>query len=87
MATLVAIGYPDQATAEEARHTVQQLEAELIIQADQVAAIPASAVHAPGHSDHSHTLRIRSRYSGALRKYHAQIRSNCRPRTSGRGSS
>jgi uncharacterized membrane protein len=39
MATLVAIGYPDQGTAEEARHTVQQLEAELIIQADQVAAI------------------------------------------------
>src|SRR5947209_3631857 len=39
MATLVAIGYPDQTTAEEARHTVQQLEAELIIQADQVAAI------------------------------------------------
>ncbi|MGA9859621.1 MAG: DUF1269 domain-containing protein [Solirubrobacteraceae bacterium] len=39
MATLVAIGYPDQATAEEARRTVQSLEAELIIQADQVAAI------------------------------------------------
>src|SRR5207237_3146525 len=39
MATLVAIGYPDQGTAEQARHTVQQLEAELIIQADQVAAI------------------------------------------------
>ena len=39
MATLVAIGYPDQVTAEEARQTVQQLEAELIIQADQVAAI------------------------------------------------
>jgi len=39
MATLVAIGYPDQSTAEQARHTVQQLEAELIIQADQVAAI------------------------------------------------
>lgn len=39
MATLVAIGYPDQTTAEEARHTVQQLEADLIIQADQVAAI------------------------------------------------
>ncbi len=39
MATLVAIGYPDQTTAEEARHTVQQLESELIIQADQVAAI------------------------------------------------
>ena len=39
MATLVAIGYPDQATAEQARQTVQQLESELIIQADQVAAI------------------------------------------------
>jgi uncharacterized membrane protein len=39
MATLVAIGYPDQATAEQARHTVQQLESELIIQADQVASI------------------------------------------------
>ena len=39
MATLVAIGYPDQGTADEARQTVQQLEAELIIQADQVAAI------------------------------------------------
>jgi uncharacterized membrane protein len=39
MATLVAIGYPDQGTAEEARQTVSQLESELIIQADQVAAI------------------------------------------------
>lgn len=39
MATLVAIGYPDQGTAEQARHTVQQLEADLVIQADQVAAI------------------------------------------------
>lgn len=39
MATLVAIGYPDQTTAEEARQTVQRLESELIIQADQVAAI------------------------------------------------
>jgi uncharacterized membrane protein len=39
MATLVAIGYPDQATAEQARQTVMQLEAELIIQADQVASI------------------------------------------------
>jgi len=39
MATLVAIGYPDQATAEQARETVEQLESELIIQADQVAAI------------------------------------------------
>jgi uncharacterized membrane protein len=39
MATLVAIGYPDQGTAEEARGTVQQLESDLIIQADQVASI------------------------------------------------
>jgi uncharacterized membrane protein len=39
MATLVAIGYDDQTTAEEARQTVQGLESELIIQADQVAAI------------------------------------------------
>ena len=39
MATFVAIGYPDQTTAEDARKTVQHLEAELIIQADQVAAI------------------------------------------------
>jgi uncharacterized membrane protein len=43
MATLVAIGYPDQTTAEQARQTVQQLEAELIIQADQVAAISRDA--------------------------------------------
>jgi uncharacterized membrane protein len=39
MATLVAIGYPDQVTAEQAMQTVSELEAELIIQADQVAAI------------------------------------------------
>ncbi len=39
MATLVAIGYPDQGTAERARETVGQLEAELIVEADQVAAI------------------------------------------------
>ena len=39
MATLVAIGYPDQGTAEQARETVMQLESELIIQADQVASI------------------------------------------------
>ncbi len=39
MATLIAIGYPDQGTAEQARETVSRLEAELIIQADQVAAI------------------------------------------------
>jgi len=39
MATLVAIGYPDQGTAEQARDTVAKLEADLIIQADQVASI------------------------------------------------
>jgi uncharacterized membrane protein len=39
MATLVAVGYPDETTAEQARQTVQRLEADLIIQADQVAAI------------------------------------------------
>ena len=39
MATLVATGYPDQGTAEQARDTVSKLEAELVIQADQVAAI------------------------------------------------
>jgi uncharacterized membrane protein len=39
MATLVAIGYPDQGTAEQARATVSRLESELVIQADQVAAI------------------------------------------------
>jgi uncharacterized membrane protein len=39
MATLVAIGYSDQGTAEQAMQTVQELESELIIQADQVAAI------------------------------------------------
>lgn len=43
MATLVAIGYPDEATAEAARGTVQQLEADLIIQADEVAAISRDA--------------------------------------------
>lgn len=39
MATLVAVGYPDQETAERARQTVRELESELIIQADQVASI------------------------------------------------
>ena len=39
MATLVAIAYPGQETAEQARQTVQGLEEDLIIQADQVAAI------------------------------------------------
>ena len=39
MATLVAIGYPDQGTAEQARATVAELESQLVIQADQVASI------------------------------------------------
>jgi uncharacterized membrane protein len=39
MATLVAIGYPDEVTAEAARETVAGLEQDLVIQADQVAAI------------------------------------------------
>jgi uncharacterized membrane protein len=39
MATLVAIGYPDQETAETARQTVRELESDLVIQADQVASI------------------------------------------------
>src|SRR6201994_1362786 len=43
MATLVAIGYPDMTTAEEARQTVQGLERDLVIQADQVAAISRDA--------------------------------------------
>ena len=51
MATLVAIGYPDQGTAEQARETVYQLESELIIQADQVASISRDLEG----KDHVHT--------------------------------
>jgi uncharacterized membrane protein len=39
MATLVAIGYPDQGTAEQARETVKGLEADLVVQAEEVASI------------------------------------------------
>ena len=39
MATLVAIGYPDQGAAEKARQTLYRLEQDLVIQADQVASI------------------------------------------------
>jgi uncharacterized membrane protein len=39
MPTLVAIGYPDQGTAEQARETVNALEGDLVIQASQVASI------------------------------------------------
>src|SRR5205085_10534817 len=38
-----AIAYSDEGTAEQAMQTVQELEAELIIQADQVAAISRDA--------------------------------------------
>ncbi len=43
MATLIAIGYPDEATAAQARETVRGLEADLVIQAEQVAAISRDA--------------------------------------------
>jgi uncharacterized membrane protein len=43
MATLVAIAYPDEVTADAARQTVAGLEEDLIIQADQVAAIRRDA--------------------------------------------
>ncbi len=43
MATLVAIAYDDEGTAEAARQPVQRPEADLIIQADQVAAISRDA--------------------------------------------
>jgi hypothetical protein len=45
--------------------------------------IPASAAQACGQSDQSQTLRNRPRYSGAFRRYQAQIRSNWRPLTLG----
>ncbi len=51
MATLVAIAYPDQATAETARAIVWQLEEELIIQAEEVAVISRE----PDGTYHFHT--------------------------------
>jgi uncharacterized membrane protein len=51
MATVVAIAYPDEDTAEQARATVWQLEEELIIGADQVAVISRD----PGGDYHVHT--------------------------------
>jgi uncharacterized membrane protein len=53
MATLIAIAYPDQGTAEEARTTVRQLEEELILQADEVAVISRD----PDGTYHVHTSR------------------------------
>src|SRR5262245_27508521 len=43
MATLVAIGYDDETTAAEAMKVVQDLENDLVIQADAVAAISRDA--------------------------------------------
>src|SRR6201984_445658 len=54
MATLVAIGYPDETTAAEAQKTVQRLEADLVIQADQVAAISRDQAGEP-HPPPSHS--------------------------------
>lgn len=39
MATLIAIGYPDEGTAEYARAALSELESELVVQVDQVAVI------------------------------------------------
>jgi uncharacterized membrane protein len=57
MATLVAIAYRDQHTAEQARATVWRLEDELIIQAQDVAVIsrdPDGKYHV--HTSHSGLL-------------------------------
>jgi uncharacterized membrane protein len=43
VATLVAIAYPDEGTAEEARKTVQRLEGDFLVEADEVAAISRDA--------------------------------------------
>lgn len=54
MATLVAIAYSDQGTAEKARATVWQLEGDLIIEADQLAVVsrdPDGGYHV--HTSHS----------------------------------
>ena len=62
MATLVAIGYPDQGTAEQAMETVERLQGELIIQADQVAAISRD----PQGKYHVHTQHGASAGGGAV---------------------
>jgi uncharacterized membrane protein len=54
MTTLVAIAYPDQDTAVQARATVRRLEKELIIQAEEIAVIsrdPDGKYHV--HTSHS----------------------------------
>ena len=62
MATLVAIGYPEQGTAEQAMETVDRLQGELIIQADQVAAISRD----PQGTYHVHTQHGASAGAGAV---------------------
>jgi len=62
MATLVAIGYPDEVTAEAARQTVAGLEDDLIIQADQVAAIRRDTGRQVPHHDYARR-RLRRRRS------------------------
>lgn len=57
MATIVAIAYPDQGTAEDARATIRKLEEDLIIQADQVAVVSRD----PQGSYHVHTSHTGSR--------------------------
>ena len=54
MATLVAMAYPDEKTAKQARATVWQLEEELIIQADQIAVI-SGGQEGKSHVHTSHT--------------------------------
>jgi uncharacterized membrane protein len=53
MATLVAIGYPEEGTAKQARETVKQLEAESIIRAEQVASVSRD-MHGRYHIETSH---------------------------------
>src|SRR5215207_5297211 len=49
--------------------------------------MPASPAHASGQSFQNQTFLMRQRYSEAFSKNQRHNRSNCRPRTSGRGSS
>ena len=49
MAALIAIGYPDETTALAAMEEVGQLERDLVIQPDTVAAIVRNREGAAGH--------------------------------------
>jgi uncharacterized membrane protein len=59
MATLVAIAYPGEGTAEQARQTVQGLEADVVIHADQVAAISRDAAHVWSKRDEKRSRKTR----------------------------